>query len=457
MYSRGLSTRARPRSQCYMQRYSSSRRGLATPLSTPLDGIRKINSSTKPLPNLPPELHELIVDNLEGEDGALKQCALTCRLFRHSAQKFLFKSIVFDFSNDCNPVEKFLDTILGPSPQIANYAERLTIQDHGFLVIDDSDTDQKPIEQDDSLPLVFPPLTKLVDLTLGQDAMGFNFSLLKPSSQSTIMAKCGSLRSLTLLQISDVPTRIFNHLQRLQTLNLDDVAFVIDPDEQATQSKPCRIKHMKLADLYLNNIIFTSIYPSFMARRFGVGSLESLSIDMNPRRWAAFPRADSEAVKWLIRGNAESLKVLDVRISGYVPVILDNDEPMFDVSKMPLLEEFALGGVVCNCETDQNWTPTIDMGWLARHLETIPTGKRLKRITLHPAILGAYLITEDSLDFERLKYFENLIVEKVLSQTESFSIDFWIWEQSGETEPAEELLQKCFPTLQALGLLHLNS
>ncbi|KAF4616904.1 hypothetical protein D9613_008745 [Agrocybe pediades] len=447
MYSRGLSTRARPRSQCHMPRHTSLRHGLATPLTTPLDGIRKIISGTKPLPDLPSELHELIVDNLEGEDDALKQCALTCRSFRHSAQKNIFKSIVFDFSNDCNPVEQFLNTILGPSPQIANYVERLTIQDHGFLGIDDTDTDHKPIERDDSLPLVFPLLTNLVDLTLGQDAMGFNFSLLKPSSQSTIMAKCDSLRSLTLLQINDVPMRILNHLQGLETLNLDE----------ATQLKPCHIKHMKLADRYLKNIIFTSVYPSFMARRFGAGSLESLSIDMNRRGRTALPLADSEAVKWLIRGNAESLKVLDVRISGNVPVTLDNDEPMFDVSKMPLLEEFALGGVVCNCETDQNWTPTIDMGWLARHLETIPTGKRLKRITLRPAILGAYLITEDSLDFERLKYFENLIVEKLLSQTESFSIDFWIWEQIGETEPAKELLQKCLPTVQALGVLHLNS
>ncbi|KAF9562941.1 hypothetical protein CPC08DRAFT_816814 [Agrocybe pediades] len=413
-------------------------------------GVEKIHSGTKPLPDLPPELHEAIINNLEGQNEALLQCALTCNLYRHLAQKILFKTVVFRFCADFNPADRFLD-ILETSPHIASYVKRLSLCEYGGDV---PGTGKLQSQLDESMPLVIPALINLVDLVIGGETFDFRFLELKHASQVAILNKCDRLRSLTLRHVDDIPVGIFSHLQRLETFNVDGVIFVLNgPEEQVLgqglYSYPSRIKHMKLADSWIK---IGTIYQFFRKERFGVGCVESLSIDMNPHGWQALPPTDFEAVRWLIRNNAGSLRVLDVSISGNVPVILPDDEPVFDASKMPLLEEFTLGGVVCSSEAGIRTGP-IGLGWLSRHLETISAGQKLKRVTLRLAILGAGNVADNELDFEGLKYFEELVVDKVLSRTASFSITFKIWDQQ-DTKPAREQMQKRLPTLQALGLLH---
>ncbi|KAF9566598.1 hypothetical protein CPC08DRAFT_758926 [Agrocybe pediades] len=405
------------------------------------------DSGTGRAPDLPPELHALILNQLEGENMVLKQCALTCKLYRHLAQKILLKSVVFEFSHYFNPADSFLE-ILEASPQIAHYATNLSICESGYPV---RDTDQTQTQLDKSMPLVIPALVNLVDLVIGWEVFEFQFSYWKLSSQSTMMAKFENLVSLTLRCIIDVPLRIFNHLHRLEKFILDDVFFIDDPDVQAEQiSSPCHIKHMKLTGAWLRHT--GTIYPFLRKRRFGAGHLESLSLDMKRRAWEELsPTANFEAAKWLIRSNSESLKVLDVTISGNVPVILINDEPIFDLSRIPLLEEWSLGGAVCN--TDIEDTGPIGLDWLARHLETIPTGKRFKSVIFRPTILGADGVMDDLLDLNGLKYFEGLIVDKILSTTEFFAIRFKVWDK-GNIKPAKEQMQKHLPTLQSLGLLH---
>ncbi|KAF9539577.1 hypothetical protein CPC08DRAFT_717430, partial [Agrocybe pediades] len=51
------------------------------------------------------EIHGLIINELEDEEDALKQCVLTCRLYRHLAQVLPFKSIVLELlaGTESNP------------------------------------------------------------------------------------------------------------------------------------------------------------------------------------------------------------------------------------------------------------------------------------------------------------------------------------------------------------------
>ncbi|KAF4616858.1 hypothetical protein D9613_008746 [Agrocybe pediades] len=397
-------------------------------------------------PDLPPELHALILNELDGENTVLKQCALTCKLYKPLAQKLLFKEVVFEFSHDFNPADNFLD-ILKASPQIACYVKRLFIRETGYLV---RGTGQTQTQLDKSIPVVIPALINLVDLVMGREMQTFHFSHLNPSSQLAITGKCASLLSLTLINIDGVPLRIFNHLHNLEEFIVDVVSFTDNHDDEAVRElSSCRIKHMKLADAWIGDM---SIYPFLVERRFCAANLESLILNMNRNGWVALSPTDFEAAKWLIRSNSASLKVLDVTISGNVPVILYNDEAIFDLFKMPLLEEWSLGGVVCNTETGRVTGP-IGLGWLARHLETIPAGRRFKSVILRPAILGAACVMDNSLDFEGFKYLESLIVDKVLSTTDFFAIHFKVWDQY-ETKPAKEQMQKYLPTLHSLGLLH---
>ncbi|KAF9554127.1 hypothetical protein CPC08DRAFT_713146 [Agrocybe pediades] len=398
-------------------------------------------------PDLPPELHALILNELDGEKATLKQCSLICKLYRHLAQKLLLKSVVFRFSNLANPADSFLE-ILEASPQIAHYVKRLSIRECGNLV---HGTNRTQTQLEKSIPLVIPALINVVDLVIGWESFDFHFSHWKPSSQLSIMSTCANLLSLTLVHIDKVPLQIFDHLVRLENFILNDVSFIDDPDVQAAQiSSPCQIKLMKLTDAWLSKTV--TIYPFLRKRQFGVGHLESLSLDISERRWEALSPTDFEAAKWLISSNLGSLKVLDVTISENVPVILPNDEPVFDLSEMPLLQEWSLGGVVCSDELDVD-IGLIGLGWLARHLETIPVGKRYKSVTLRPTILGADGVMDDYLDVGGLKYLESLIVDKVLPATDFFSITFMIWD-SYATRPAKEQMRKHLPTLESLGLLH---
>ncbi|KAF4616623.1 hypothetical protein D9613_008798 [Agrocybe pediades] len=219
---------------------------------------------------------------------------------------------------------------------------------------------------------------------------------------------------------------------------------------------PCQLKHMELEDVYIQTYFGTDerhIYPFFVERTFGLGGLESFRIIiMEGLITESLP--DFEAAKSLIRSNSASLKVLDVMITSSEPVILPNDEPVFDVSKMPLLEEWTLGGVFyIGGGGGGAEAVLISLSWLSRHLETIPAGKRFKSITIRPRMYQVYNVMDLVWDVESLKYFENLIVEKALPSTKSLSVDFIIVAPFDYEEPVKQLLRKLLPTLYELNLL----
>ncbi|KAF4616405.1 hypothetical protein D9613_008868 [Agrocybe pediades] len=408
--------------------------------------IENINCGTTRLPpNLPVELHKLIVDELEGEKKTLKQCALTCRVYRHLAQKLLFKSVMprhrdpmWDY-HDTHNVDIFLD-ILRESPQIANYVHRLHLFSHPLGI---------GIQSDDSPSKFLSALTNVVDLVLGWKEMTCYFLKTPPATQLAVMNKCQSILSLTARFLSDMPLKLFDHLQRLETLTLEKVTFTDDPGMQILQNPPSQIKHMTLGAVMIEDV--GTIFPFLVKQEIGMGKLESLTIDLAQSLRMLSP-PDIVAVKSFIRGSAKSLKVLRITASWYVPAILGDDEPLFEVSEMLLLEELSLSGVAY-CDSWVSW------GWMSRLLETIPVNRRFKRITLLPNLANNLdLVTEDEEDDdpEGFKYLEKVIVDKVLPHTESFSIDFRIWEMvDDETETStEEEIQKSLPILHALNLLH---
>ncbi|KAF9554126.1 hypothetical protein CPC08DRAFT_197461 [Agrocybe pediades] len=261
-------------------------------------------------PDLPPEVHALILDELAGDNTALKQCALTCKLYRPIAQKLFFEEVVFKFfPYYFNPADNFLD-ILKASPQIAGYVKRLFIRETGYLV---RGAGQKQIQLDKSIPLVLPLLINLVDLVMGWQTPELWFPLLNPSSQLAIMAKCANLLSLTLQDLHDVPLRIFNHLHNLEKFMVNIVSFIDNRDDQAVRKSPSyRIKHMILVDAWLED---ASIYPFLLEQRFRAANLESLILNIDPHGLRVLSLTDFEAAKWLIGSHSESLKVLDITIS----------------------------------------------------------------------------------------------------------------------------------------------
>ncbi|KAF4616705.1 hypothetical protein D9613_008806 [Agrocybe pediades] len=426
--------------------------------------VENINcGTTRVPPNLPAELHKLIVDELKSEKKALKQCALTCRLYRHFSQKLLFKKVVFKFSGSPNPTShdaEFLD-IIRASPHIVNYVQQLHLHEN-------EPRGPHPIAKSSRArsipPEIFQTLTNVVDLILGWKRRLHGFSRMHSPTRLAIMDKCEHLLNLTVRNMYAVPLKIFDHLHRLEKLTLDGVHFSDNPDAaQVAQATPCRIKHMNLGAAGVHKGTVT-LFPFFVSKGIGMGTLETLTIDITQGdRSGAFPITDFQAAKSLIRSSAGSLKVLKVIISTSMPLTLPDAEPLFDLSEMPLLEEWSLEGKVCY-NNGPGTGRAVGLGWLSRHLETIPSGRKFKSITLRPNII----IEDDKVDFESLKYFESLAVEKVSSHTESFLIHFPTYEDVDESDDEwgevsedesdgnsiiQEQIQKYLPILHGLNVL----
>ncbi|KAF4616684.1 hypothetical protein D9613_008811 [Agrocybe pediades] len=415
--------------------------------------------------NLPVELHEHIVNMLEGKTEALKQCSLTCRLYRHFAQKLLFKSIAFDLEPYPNTrvltLVEFLD-ILRASPQIAGHVQKLFIYH--------LDANITPLRDQEATTQVLQALPSVVNLHLrGRNRYCRTWFPMHHAMKD----RYENLRSLTLHNMWPVHWDLFDHLRRLEMLDMMDVFFYYcNPKAQVAQPAPYRIKHMNLERV---RVFVETIFPSFVSRGIGIGGLESLSIDMSPITWQALPLPHFHAAKSLIRSSAGSLKSLKVSgslcgmysvnvhlvpqsrkltcKSGFIVslVHLPNAGPLFDVSEMPLLQEWFLSEKDHENGLSKLARNPFSLDWISRHLETIPAGRKLKKITLHLAIHGA-LVTDDRLDIESFKYFEKLVVDAVLCRTEFFSIKFlpYLLEES----LIQEQMRKHLPTLHALNLLH---
>ncbi|KAF9539574.1 hypothetical protein CPC08DRAFT_824544 [Agrocybe pediades] len=405
---------------------------------------------------LPPEIHELIIKELNGEDDALKQCALTCRLYRHLAQVLLFNSVVLQFLPGSNPAQKLL-AILAQSPHIANYVRCLSLRGnttghgHWFTEV------HTPVPEDNGIGEVLCALVNVTRLHIGGvRPLRTIFPPLSPASMAMIHSKCQSVLHLTVEYIFDVPWTLLTNSNSLESLELHNVEF-----PPVTSGQPefklqtidfhvsfPHLKKISCSILYIDGV--ESVWP-FMVQPTAHGGLESLYFNID-NAWLSPPPGDFQAVKAIIRNSAKSLKTVDVTLSMNVPVLLYNGEPMFNVSALPLLEEISLTGAILNSETDQNISP-INLRWLSQHLETIPTsGKKFNRISLHSIIIGAYLVIKEEFDDESLKYFEDLVLNVLLPQTISLSVKFTIWGPY-HTQRAETLIRQHLPALEARNLL----
>ncbi|KAF9556623.1 hypothetical protein CPC08DRAFT_820385 [Agrocybe pediades] len=140
-------------------------------------------------PYLPVELHEFFINALDGDRQALKQCALTCRLYRHLAQRLLLRSITLSFfTRDLNysPTDAFLN-ILDVSPHLARHLGRKWIQEDKNLLLQ-----------------VIPALVNLTDLVIGWKRFTFHFSDFSYPVMLRINTRCESLVNLTLVNVRGV-------------------------------------------------------------------------------------------------------------------------------------------------------------------------------------------------------------------------------------------------------------
>ncbi|KAF9556591.1 hypothetical protein CPC08DRAFT_711086 [Agrocybe pediades] len=265
-----------------------------------------------------------------------------------------------------------------------------------------------------------------------------------------------------------MPLTILAHLSAVENINIDGVHFVHDPDNQAgpeTVDLQKTFPHLKLMRISSATMKVAysegSIYP-FIMKSTTHGGLESLTVSMD-KTWqrVSDPAADFQAVKAIITNSATSLKALDVIISTDTTILLNNDEPLFNVSAIPLLEELSLTVTIrCNYEWDEGDEDRthIDLHWLSIHLETFPTnGRKFNKISLHLIITNTICLKEDQISSEGLKYFDDLLVNVVSHQTLSLSVKFTIRDRFYDDHDAETLIRQQLHGLEAENLLEFDT
>ncbi|KAF9556596.1 hypothetical protein CPC08DRAFT_820366 [Agrocybe pediades] len=426
--------------------------------------------------NLPVEIHGLIINELEDEKDALKQCALTCRLYRHLAQTLLFKAIVLELlpEPESNPAQKLL-AILAQSPRIVNYVRCLTFSVNFFAAAFFGKWFGMPDPDDSWVPEVLCALVNVRRLHIGLPAHETCFPELSPATMAMVHSKCQSVLHLTVEDIRDVPWTILTNLNSVESLDLNNAHFLPDISGQpASQTVDFHMSfpHLKrisystssMNDFPGKDVKSIQSFLSFLEQSTARGGLESLSINIHNALVPATP-THFQAVKQIISNSAESLKTVDVTLSTHVPVLLPNDELIFDDSSMPLLTELSNNELIFNVSsmpllTELSLTCVISpitFHCFSRHLETVLTsGMNFNKISLHPIITNSSLVTEKKFDDECFKYFENLVLNVVLPQTLSLSVKFTIYGPHS-TRGAETLIKQCMPALHAKNLLQFDT
>lgn len=272
---------------------------------------------------LPVELWEIIINELDGDERALKQCALTCRLFLPMAQKFLFQHVKFDFQSDS--ANKFLQ-ISENSTCICDYVKRVSLCDSITL---------QRFEPSAKTQNAMTRILSMVNFSefeiSRQDGLKLNFQDLQSSLRKEIVEKCRNLVSLTLKGIDGVPCAILENVHGLTNLEFQDVYFVEDEDSEESHGASLnnntlsfsRTQHMKVSGVYMLLDTIKSIYPFLKRGNHGLGfqRLESLTIGMD-NGWYIVPPSDFYAVRWMIKCCAKSLKVLDLTVATNRKVFL---------------------------------------------------------------------------------------------------------------------------------------
>ncbi|KAF9538151.1 hypothetical protein CPC08DRAFT_771165 [Agrocybe pediades] len=398
---------------------------------------------------LPIELHELIVNALDGEEQALRHCALTCKLYRPLAQRLLFKHLEINFQScsDMDP-EIFL-SILSHSPHIADYVRRLSYCLHNSRL---------PKWDAEPMLAIFSALRNINHLQLSGDRADLiNFFSLEPTLQAMIKLKCPSVRHLTLAGIIDMPLTVLSACTSLESLDVREVEFANDdcPGSDRGDSKASftHLRRMKISGIVGQEM---QLICPFMMHSTTQGGLESLSIDMG-NFGIPVPFNDLHPVSGIIRNSAKSLKSIDITVTADLP-----NEALLNVSAMPLLEDISLTGCIVNFQTTENRDP-INLHWLSRNLETVPSypssGRKFRKVLLHSIIVEAKAVTEEAFDEDSLKQFEDLVLRVISPQTLSLSVKFTIWpglDDITSAQRAKGLIRERLHGLHARKLLELH-
>jgi hypothetical protein len=181
-----------------------------------------------PVPNIPQDVIDLIIDELPNDRDALKQCSLVAPTFLAESQKHLFAVVRLDQDTQCYK----LLAVLRNNPRLATYILHLTISDQYSFVR----------REGENLALVLELLTSLQSLSLHY--VSWHHLYAGPRSAVLELLRLPSLTSLSCCGLYDFPLDYLGGLNQLKRLSLwfMDSSWVRDLSERNLNSLSCSQK-----------------------------------------------------------------------------------------------------------------------------------------------------------------------------------------------------------------------
>lgn len=179
-------------------------------IQPPLSVGRRPQDMKKPLPELPQELTDLIIDNLHSDLIALRACTLTCHSWLHRSRRHLHSRVRIG--------EYFVDLSRYSAPHIAQYVRELEL----YMVISGHTCQRVTTEPLWQMISRFPCVNTLTirDLELPR---------LSPKKMAILRGLCKQLRSLTLINVefqgADQFISFIESCEQLTHLNIPRIMF----------------------------------------------------------------------------------------------------------------------------------------------------------------------------------------------------------------------------------------
>ncbi|KAH9835317.1 uncharacterized protein C8Q71DRAFT_113496 [Rhodofomes roseus] len=266
-----------------------------------------------PVPQLPPELWEQVIDHLWNDTPTLRECSLTCRVFFTSSRYHLFYRIELCSQLACLCFRDALDSSSAAGTDIALYVKIINIVGLPLCRLGDQYDSGNALLLHDiitRLPNVSELQLDNVDLDVhlpmdyletGEELQSFSHLFPLPDLKSL------RLSSVMVHSIHDI-TRLIAAFPRLSTLNIERALWWQDNSDSPLA--PTELEDARGTLQHLGHLsLFTVPSPIDLLRR--IQRFPSLQATRQ-FGWTTYVADEKRILLGLLRDSASSIRVLDL-------------------------------------------------------------------------------------------------------------------------------------------------
>ncbi|KAF8214984.1 hypothetical protein K438DRAFT_1800547 [Mycena galopus ATCC 62051] len=344
----------------------------------PIERSRSLRATTCHSMAFPPEIFEIILDNVDGDIVTLRMCSLVSSGFLHSSRSHIFRRVTLKgppytlphMPRPTTPCCRF-HRLVTRSPHIQQYVRALTITDTP-KVRDSENRITLPSKSwmldEPTLPLLIGLLPNLETFHLLYQVKWARIVEKHPAFESAMLSTLASpkIKSIHLRGVGDLPLSCIIQSPGLKDLDLDLLG--ISGETNSVELPKVRLCRLGLGSSALSWFAGADCF-------FDTTHLLKLRIAQDNSR-------DQRSLQTLLDGASRSLLEFE-----YVPYLAELMPPDLDLGRLSSLQSLVIW-VTLGRPVAQ---PFSQLLWLARVLDSLPKNSATQRISIHLRYHGAGL------------------------------------------------------------------